>query len=454
MQLHADLETPVTAYLKLRQMSGSSFLYESVEGPQGWADVSILGFGAKRVFNVSQNNLTVTEGQGSYSLPSKDPLTAIREALKAKPLVHSPDATPCVGGIFGFLSYDAARSFEPLQAHPSTPQVPDAYFLEPTVVAVFYHRQHSIHLYTEDATKLEEARRLLRGPLPPYQPSQGWSPPVPIDSRPAFENAVNQAKSHIRAGDIIQVVLSRRFELPKVADPFNVYRGLRTINPSPYLYYFECPEVQISGASPEVMVRVRNNKVTVRPIAGTRPRGKDDVADALMAQELLADPKERAEHIMLVDLGRNDVGKIATPGTVHVPHFMTIENYSHVMHIVSQVEGELAAKNDCFDALRAAFPAGTLSGAPKVRAMQIIDELESDRRGIYGGAVGYLGPQGNADFGIAIRTLVAHKDRFIVQAGAGIVADSDPSKEADETEHKAQAVLRAAQWATSPDASW
>ena len=452
--LHADLETPVTAYMKLRQLSPWSFLYESVEGPKSWADFSILGFGAQRVFEVSGETLTVTQNGDKTTLPAADPLSAIRDVLRANPLLRQDNVPRFVGGIFGFLSYDAVRSFEPVPNAPSEPEVPDSCFIEPELLAVFNNRHHSLVLYAQDPALLDKAESLLRGNLPAHRTGEGWTDPTPCDSREHFQEAVLAAKEHILAGDIIQVVLSRRFELPRVAEPFDVYRGLRTINPSPYLYYFECPDLQIAGASPEVMVRVLDGRITLRPIAGTRPRGSTPAEDAAFAEDLLNDPKELAEHIMLVDLGRNDVGRVSQAGSVTIPHLKVIENYSHVMHIVSQVEGDLDPSRDAFDALRASFPAGTLSGAPKVRAMQIIDDLERQRRGIYGGAVGYFGPQGDADFGIAIRTLVAHPDRFVIQAGAGIVADSDPVAETDETEHKARAVVRAAQWAASRDAAW
>ena len=451
--LHADLETPVSAYLKLRSLSPYSFLYESVEGPKHWSRYSILGFGARRIFSVKQGELTLVTGEQTQTLPACDPLEAIQTALGELPGELPADSPRFVGGIFGFLAYDAVRSFEPVGKRDDEPEVPDAYFVEPDLVAVFDNRAHTLTLYAWDDKFIAMAQTGLKGSLPEYQAPEAWEEPIAVDSREAFVDSVAKAKEHIRAGDIIQVVLSRRFQMPRVADPFDVYRGLRTINPSPYLYYFEAPDYQIAGASPEVMVRVEDQNMTVRPIAGTRPRGATPEEDASNAEELLADPKERAEHIMLVDLGRNDVGRVAKPGTVEIPDLMVIENYSHVMHIVSEVQGTLKDDLDAYDGLRAAFPAGTLSGAPKVRAMQIIEGLENNRRGIYGGAVGYFGPRGDADFGIAIRTLVALPDRFIVQAGAGIVADSDPIKEADETEHKARAVIRAAQWAASPRAA-
>ena len=448
--LHADLETPVSAYLKLRGTNRWSFLYESVEGSEHWANYSILGAGARRIFQVRDQRVAVTDETGSSTfLSAQDPLTGLRQAMaygsSTTPL--EPDLPRFVGGSFGFLSYDAVRHFEKLPGVGGTPEVPDALFFEPEVVAVFDNRRHSLTLYARDEILLDEAIQRMRGPLGPTIPSRGWSEPKVMDPPARYQEAVRTAKEHIRAGDIIQVVLSRRFELEAIADPFDVYRGLRTINPSPYLFYFQSPDVSLAGASPEVMVRVEEGRMTVRPIAGTRPRGATPQEDRALAQELTKDPKECAEHIMLVDLGRNDIGRVCQVGSVEIPDLMVVERYSHVMHIVSEVQGTLSPTHDAFDALRASFPAGTLSGAPKVRAMQIIDNLEGRRRGVYGGAVGYFGPRGDADFGIAIRTLVAYPDRFVVQAGAGIVVDSDPQKECEETEHKARAVLRAAKWA-------
>lgn len=453
LTLHADLETPVSAYLKLRSLSQWSFLFESVEGPKHWSRYSILGFGARRVFQVENGELTLTSGGQTTVVPAKDPLAAIEKAAAQNPVQVGADCPAFVGGIFGFLAYDAVRSFEPVGQREDAPEVPDASFIEPELIAVFDSRAHTLKLYGWDEAILERAKAQLTGQLPKHEAPMPWEEPTALESRESFVESVAKAKEHIRSGDIIQVVLSRRFQMPRLADPFDVYRGLRNINPSPYLYYFEGPDYQIAGASPEVMVRVEDNRMTVRPIAGTRPRGENFAADEAYERELLADPKERAEHIMLVDLGRNDVGRVAIPGSIEIPDLMVVEHYSHVMHIVSEVQGVLKEGVSSYDALRAAFPAGTLSGAPKVRAMQIIENLENNRRGIYGGAVGYFAPNGDADFGIAIRTLVALPDRFLVQAGAGIVADSDPIKEADETEHKARAVIRAARWAASKDAA-
>lgn len=446
LELHADVETPVSTFLKLAQGEHHAFLYESVEGAERWATYSIIGIGARRSFSAKHSKLEVAGREGGATFDAPDPLDALRTAAVLKS--GDPSLPPFVGGIFGFLAYDAVRCFEPLAERDRV--VPDAYFFEPEVLAVFDNRRHRLVLYSSNRERLEEARSRMAGPVPPRSGELLADAEVaPLDSREGFMDSVKRAKEYIRAGDIIQAVLSRRFTLPRVADAFTVYRGLRVINPSPYLYFLRTPAATLAGASPEVMVRVENGSVVVRPIAGTRPRGASTEEDAALAAELLADPKERAEHIMLVDLGRNDVGRVSEPGGVCVSDLMVVENYSHVMHIVSEVRGTLAKGCDAFDALRAAFPAGTLSGAPKVRAMQIIDELESAPRGIYGGAVGYFGPSGNADFGIAIRTLVDDGEKFLIQAGAGIVADSEPEKEADETEHKARAVVRAASWASA-----
>ena len=451
-QLHADLETPVSAYLKLRGVDRWSFLLESVEGPGTWAAYSIIGVGARRVLRVQDGALHITEGDKTTRHAAPQPLHALRQHW-TRPQVPA-GVPPFVGGIFGFLAYDAIRGLEKLPGVPGAAEVPDAQFVEPALLAVFDNRRYTLTLYSEDSALLEEAKQRLAGRLPVQKPGSGWVEPTVLDSREAYMANVERAREYIRAGDIIQVVLSRRFELPRVADPFDVYRGLRTINPSPYLYYFDTPDLSFAGASPEVMVRVQQGRMTLRPIAGTRPRGATADLDAQLATELLADPKERAEHIMLVDLGRNDVGRVCQPGSVRVRDLMHIERYSHVMHLVSEVDGQLNANLDAFEAVKAAFPAGTLSGAPKVRAMEIIDTLEQRRRGLYGGAVGYFGPRGDADFGIAIRTLTALADRFVLQAGGGLVADSVPASEADETEHKAQAVMRAMRWAASAASAW
>jgi anthranilate synthase component 1 len=455
LEQNADLETPVSAYLKLRTLDAWSFLLESVEGREHWAHYSIIGVGARATASVREHILHgACEGQ-PYHTEGADAWSLLRAFFAHASPVAVADAPPFVGGMFGFVSYDAVRCCENIGDAGADPgHVPDALFVVPEVLLVFDNRTYRLTLYAHDAAWLEKARVALRGALPPHQPSTTWQTPVSPNTREDFMASVVAAKEHICAGDIIQVVLSRRFETPRCADPFDVYRGLRTINPSPYLFYFQTPALQLAGASPEVMVRVSKGCMVVRPIAGTRPRGADEAQDKALEADLRADPKEIAEHVMLVDLGRNDVGRVSEPGSVRVHDVMHVERYSHVMHLVSEVQGQLQAPSDAFDALKAAFPAGTLSGAPKVRAMQIIEQLEKRRRGIYGGAVGYFGPDGDADFGIAIRTLEAHPHAFVMQAGAGIVADSNPETEAHEVEHKIKAVMRAAQWAASSEAAW
>jgi len=447
-ELHADLETPVSAYLKLaRDRPSWSFLFESVEGDEVWASYSILGFGAKSSYVVNDGKLQITRAGQTQTVDAPNCLQALRQAIGNDRKL--PAGTPgFVGGVFGFLSYDAVRDFERLPGVPGEPTDPTLCFVEPELLAVFDNRRHTLTLYADDEAQIDRGLAELSAPVVHQPQPSPWIEPKALDSAETYRTWVEATKEHIRAGDIIQAVLSRRFAIPKVADSFDVYRGLRTINPSPYLFFYRTPDFEIAGASPEVMIRVVNGQVVVRPIAGTRPRGATPDEDLRLEKDLLADPKECAEHIMLVDLGRNDVGRVSRPGTVEVPNLMVVERYSHVMHIVSEVHGELDENKDAFDALQAAFPAGTLSGAPKVRAMQIIDSLEQRPRGIYGGAVGYFGVNGNADFGIAIRTLVCRDDQMIVSAGAGIVADSDPQKETEETEHKAAAVLQAARWAS------
>jgi anthranilate synthase component 1 len=361
----------------------------------------------------------------------------------------------------GYFGYDMVRHFERLTTDkPAVIGGWDSLFLITDTIIIFDTMSQKIkvvsnaHLesgvspeaaYAEATAKIETLIRRLRSPLPPSSPS-----PVPGTvsfasniSREEFERSVNRAKEYVRAGDIIQVVLSQRFSGDVSADPFDVYRVLRTLNPSPYMFFLRCDDTLVVGASPEVMVRKEGDRVELRPIAGTRPRGKSPEEDLRLEKELLADPKERAEHVMLVDLGRNDLGRVCRTGTVKVTELMVVERYSHVMHIVSNVCGELNSGMDAFDLVRATFPAGTLSGAPKVRAMEIIDELEPVRREIYGGAVGYVSFSGNMDLAIAIRTLVVKDGKFHLQAGAGIVADSDPAAEFQETVNKAMAVVRA-----------
>jgi anthranilate synthase component 1 len=368
-------------------------------------------------------------------------------------------------GAVGYLGYDVVRSFERLAAGtPADLAIPDARLMLATSLLVFDNVAQTITAvvhapvgpdvdldaaYDEAAARLDALVGRLEGPAAvPRGPGAGPSVPVRSNVSPeAYQTAVRRAKEYIYAGDVIQVVLSQRFELPLRAAPINVYRCLRTLNPSPYMFFLDLGELQAAGASPEVMARVEDGEVTVRPIAGTRPRGTSEVEDTALAAELLADPKEIAEHVMLLDLGRNDVGRVAQIGSVEVTERLVIERYSHVMHLVSNVRGRLAPGLDSFDAFRATFPAGTLTGAPKIRAMEIIEELEPARRGFYGGAVGYFGLSGTMDTCITIRSVLMHGGRAYVQAGAGIVADSDPESEHRECVNKARATLQAVRMA-------
>jgi anthranilate synthase component 1 len=371
----------------------------------------------------------------------------------------------------GYLSYDMVRHWEKLpDGNPDDLNLPDAYFCITDTLIVFDHVKHRMILisnahvhddpeaaYERAVHQLDRLRQRLRGPQASESApddAEEAAPAAPVSpevrsnfTQPEFEAAVERCKEYIRAGDIFQVVLSQRFERGFTAPPFDLYRALRSVNPSPYMYYLQFGDLRIAGSSPEILVRLKEGEVCIRPIAGTRPRGATPEEDAALEKELLADPKERAEHIMLVDLGRNDVGRVSEYGSVHVDDLMNIERYSHVMHIVSNVRGRLKPGLDAFDVLRAAFPAGTLSGAPKIRAMQIIDEQETRRRGPYGGSVGYISFNGNLDAAITIRTMVIRGNTVYVQAGGGLVADSVPRNEYQETQNKARALLRAVELA-------
>jgi anthranilate synthase component 1 len=383
--------------------------------------------------------------------------------------VPTPGLPRFFGGAVGFVSYDVVRAFERLpSSQPDDLGLPDACFVITDTLVIFDNLRQTVKVVANavvdgpaDAERAHAAAcaridaiiARLATPCPPLRvidPNAAGTPaPLSSNTTPErFKGAVLRAKEYILAGDVFQVVLSQRFEAPRGgADVFDVYRALRVVNPSPYMFHLSLPGVMVTGASPEVLVRLEDGRVTVRPIAGTRPRGVNPIEDAHLEAELLADPKERAEHVMLIDLGRNDVGRVAKSGSVRVDEQFVVERYSHVMHLVSHVSGALAEGLGPFDVLRACFPAGTLSGAPKIRAMEIIEELEPCRRGLYGGAVGYLSFTGNLDFAIAIRTLLSRGDQVYVQAGAGIVADSDPEAEYQESVNKARAVIRALQMA-------
>ncbi|MBI5483620.1 MAG: anthranilate synthase component I, partial [Deltaproteobacteria bacterium] len=411
------------------------------------------------------NTVEIIENGITTRQEAENPLTCVRKLLAQFAPVEVDGLPRFFGGAVGYLGYDMVRHFEHLPTdNPALLDAYDSYFLITDTIVIFDNMRQQIKVvsnahvceestpeeaYSKATEKIDAIIARLRSPLPQQQIScSGKSVKFKSNvSRETFEDSVEKAKEYVRSGDIIQVVLSQRFSGELSADPLDIYRVLRTLNPSPYMFFLRFENTVIAGASPEVMVRKEGSHVELRPIAGTRPRGATPEADALLADELLADPKERAEHVMLVDLGRNDLGRVCATGSVKVTELMVIERYSHVMHIVSNVQGELDENLDAFDLVRATFPAGTLSGAPKIRAMQIIDELEPVRREIYGGAVGYFSFSGNMDLAIAIRTLVIKDGKVHLQAGAGIVADSDPATEWQETLNKGMAVMRAVETA-------
>jgi anthranilate synthase component I len=449
----ADTETPVSAYLKLRG-SGPSFLLESAEGGQRVGRWSFLGVHPRSVMRVDHGVLTVDGVEREFD----DPYTAVSDELSRYRAAPLPDLPPFAGGAVGLFGYDLVRWAEPtVGKRENELGVPDLALMISDVLLAFDHLRRELTIlanvfagddferaYNDAVAAIADVRERLQAPVPvtrrePCEPPH-WTSNVGNDG---YARGVEVAKDYIRAGDIYQVVPSQRWSADAPVEAFSIYRGLRAVNPSPYMYFLDFEDFQIAGASPEVLVTVTGSKVLQRPIAGTRPRGKTLEEDKQLGESLLADEKERAEHVMLVDLARNDLGRVSEYGSVHVDELMAIESYSHVMHIVSEVSGELRAGIDAMDALRASLPAGTLSGAPKIRAMQIIDELEPDGRGPYGGAVGYLSYTGDLDTCIYIRSALVKDGRVHVQAGAGLVADSDPQYEVDETEAKAAAVWRA-----------
>jgi anthranilate synthase component 1 len=473
-EIVADLETPVSAHVKIAQ-GRPGFVLESIEGGQRLARYSFIGAGPLAVMTLSDGIASIESDQGRRSHPFADPLSALAELLTPYRGLTAPGLPRFLGGAVGYLSYEAVRAFEPRVGEAPGPglAMPDGRFMLVDGLLVFDHLERTIKVvshvhvdgndldaaYQAAAQRIDHLVELLRGPAPTLPIGGPPNPIPPVDRCRAnttaerYHQIVERAKEYIAAGDIFQVVLSQRVDLPTPAHPFTIYRALRTINPSPYMFYVDFLDHQIVGASPELLVRLEGRTVTNHPIAGTRPRGASPEQDDALATELLADPKERAEHIMLVDLGRNDVGRVASPGTVRVPRLMEIERYSHVMHIVSNVEGELREGLTGLDALRACFPAGTVSGAPKVRAMEIIAELETDRRGPYAGAVGYVDFSGGMDTAIALRTLVVRDGVASMQAGGGIVADSTPEGEYAESHHKMRALLRAIELAEDLEAS-
>ncbi|MEX0915723.1 MAG: anthranilate synthase component I [Wenzhouxiangellaceae bacterium] len=466
----ADLDTPLSVYLKLAD-GPNSFLLESVEGGENWGRYSMIGLPCRRAYRASGRRFEVLEhGRVVEARDDVDPLAEI-ERIQASARAPEIEGLPKFsGGLAGYFGYETVALIEPRLDFSSKPDalgVPEILLLEVDELAVFDNLSGRLYLivhadaasesgFDDAERRLDQLSHRLRAGSPGYPPAIEL--PIPDEDdfdygfrRADFERAVEKIREYILAGDAMQVVLSQRMSVDLAARPLDVYRALRALNPSPYMYFFDFRyagdnnrgDFQVVGSSPEVLVRVEDGQALVRPIAGTRPRGASDAEDRELAQELLSDPKERAEHLMLIDLGRNDIGRIAKVGTVELTDRMIIERYSHVMHIVSQVRGQLKDDVNVLDVLRATFPAGTLSGAPKVRAMEIIAELEPVRRGIYAGAVGWMNWRSDADFAIAIRSALVADGRIHLQAGAGIVADSDPAREWEETMNKGRALIRA-----------
>lgn len=470
--LVADCDTPVSVALRLGEGRGR-FLLESVEGGERLARYSFLGVDPLATIEVRDGVATVVDEAGEHRMACSDPLRLLEEEVGRRRAAPPMDLdVPFWGGAVGFLAYEAARAFERLPVPEDDPlDVPDAWFVLADTVVVFDHVAHRLHLVTHvrvqegqdvDAAygaaveRLEDLAERLRRPVPPpplLPPTRSVAAeelePLANLSRADFLRAVERCREYILAGDIFQVQISRRFAVPLRASAFDVYRALRSINPSPYMFFLSTPHGELVGASPEMLVRVTGRHIDYHPIAGTRRRGRDPRRDAELEAELQASEKERAEHLMLVDLGRNDVGRVAAIGSVRVTELMAVERYSHVMHLVSHIVGELAEGRTAVDALRACFPAGTVTGAPKLRAMEIIAELEPQRRGVYSGAVGYLGFGGNLDTAIALRTILVRPPFAYLQAAAGIVADSTPDEEALEIDNKVAALALAVQHANA-----
>ncbi len=460
----ADLETPVSAFLKLEN-SPYSFLLESVEPGAGIGRYSFLGGDPALVFKSRGGEVEISERGRTRKVRTKNPLMFLKGLLENYRPVRDESLPPFSGGAVGYVSYDCARYFEKLPSEKLDELgLPDLSFMVADTLLIFDRLTNKIKIVANahiegdpDAAYSDAVSRIetLLGRLLGTSPGTYFQPPADrpggeLEGRTKpkdFQRAVLKAQEYIRAGDILQVVLSQRFQAPLSAPPFNIYRALRTINPSPYMFFLRFDDLHLVGSSPEIMVQAADGEVRLRPIAGTRPRGISKLEDERLEAELLADPKELAEHIMLVDLGRNDLGRVSVPGSVRVNEMMAIERYSHVMHIVSDLRGKLDPARDAYDAFAAAFPAGTVSGAPKIRAMEIIEELEPFHRGPYGGAVGYFSFDGNLDSCILIRTIIVKDKTAFIQAGAGIVADSVPEREHRECLNKAQALFRAVKMA-------
>ncbi len=467
-QLLADALTPVMAYQRLAQPPGfapvgHAFLLESVVGGEKIARNSFVAVDPEITFTARRDRITIRQADGTeQETTSHDPLAELHKLLRPYRPVHLPDLPPFTGGLVGYAGYDMVRYYENIGQGPEDDRnLPDLSFGLYRTMVIFDHVSKTIkvvanaHITDDPGAAYSQACEAIERTIQRLRDGQNHAvgevmlehlPQMPFESnisREEYESAVSACKEYIRAGDIFQVVLSQRLCVSTTSPPFDIYRALRTVNPSPFMFMLTTPEVTLVGSSPEILCRVENGIVTNRPLAGTRPRGDTDEHDQALAEELLADDKERAEHIMLVDLARNDVGRVAEPKSIQLSDVMTIERYSHVMHIVSDVQGKLAKGMTAFDALRTSLPVGTVSGAPKIRAMEIIDQFEPTRRGPYAGAVGHVDFSGNMDTCIALRTMVICGGKVYIQAGAGIVADSVPEKEYQETLNKAKALLRA-----------
>ena len=464
--LVADTQTPVSAYLKLAGNKPNCFLLESVEGGEVRGRFSVIGLDPDLIWRCRKGQAEinrVTHDGNKFKADSLPPLESLRALMRQSEMPDTGDLPPMAAGLFGYFSYDMIREIEDIpNTNKTLVETDDALLLRPSLIAIFDRLRDSITLVTQvrpedwhnaqmamDSAQDRLAKAIddLNSPLPHTEIGDSNKPipePQANMEKSAFLSMVAKAKEYIRAGDIFQIVVSQRFSIPFQLPSINLYRSLRRLNPSPFLFHFDFGEMALVGSSPEILVRLRGSKVTIRPVAGTRKRGKTPDEDAANAADLMSDVKERAEHLMLLDLGRNDVGRVSKPGSVRVKSNYEVEYYSHVMHIASQVEGEIREGLDAVDALIAGFPAGTVSGAPKIRAMELIDELEPDRRGAYAGAIGYISVAGDLDTCIALRTAVVKDQTMYVQAGAGIVYDSDPNSEYEETLNKARALIRAA----------
>lgn len=466
-ELLMDLETPLSFFKRLER-DKYAFLLESVEGSERWARYSFLGTRPQRIFKARGKQVEIVEHGNSRKLTSDAPLKILEQLLKGYRPVTVPGVPPFFGGALGYVSYNAVEQFHQIANSKKDPLgLPEIFFLFVQTLVAFDNLKHTIKIidnaHVDEQTDLravyDTSVKRIRKVISTLQKKPRGIEPRDLTqaagkrsfrsnlTQAGFENAVHTAKEYIKAGDIIQVVLAQRLETETPTDPFEIYRALRFINPSPYMFYLELEDLRVIGSSPETMVRLTGDTIELRPIAGTRRRGATPEEECELEADLLADPKERAEHIMLVDLGRNDVGRVAKIGTVEVNELMAIERYSHVIHIVSNVRGKLAADKTPFDLFVSAFPAGTVSGAPKIRAMQIVSELEPQKRGLYAGAIGYFGYNGNLDTCIVIRTIVMKGKKVYITAGAGIVADSDPALEYQETLNKARAMLKAVELA-------